>query len=410
MRSSARNATSKLDWPPVVSTVIVAGARTPIGKFGGAFKDVPAVNLGGHVIKEALKRAGIKPSDVDYVIMGHVLQAGAGQITARQAAIAGGIPPEIPALTVNKVCLSGLNAIALADQMIRAGEVEVVVAGGMESMSEAPYLVPKARFGARMGDSAMVDSMVHDGLWSTFTGQTMGESSDDVNRVLELSREDQDAWAARSFQRAEKAWANGVMTDEVVSVSLPVKRGDPVVVERDEGVRPGTTVESLSKLPPAFRKDGTITAGNAAQISDGAAAVVVMSAERASKLGLEPLAEIVSHGMSAERFAWLHTVPALALSSALKKAGLSVSDLDLVEINEAFAAVALNATRMLNLDEERVNVNGGAVALGHPIGASGARLVLTVATELKRRGGKVGAAALCGGGGQGDALIVRRLQ
>jgi len=393
-----------------MSSVLVAGARTPIGKFGGAFQDVPAVSLGARAIRAALDRSGIAGDQVDYVIMGQVLQAGAGQITARQAAIEAGIPQHVPGITINKVCLSGLNAIALADQMIRAGEVEVVVAGGMESMSEAPYLVPKARFGARMGDSAMVDSMVHDGLWSTFTGQTMGESSDDVNRVLELSREDQDAWAARSFQRAEKAWANGVMTDEVVSVSLPVKRGDPVVVERDEGVRPGTTVESLSKLPPAFRKDGTITAGNAAQISDGAAAVVVMSAERASKLGLEPLAEIVSHGMSAERFAWLHTVPALALSSALKKAGLSVSDLDLVEINEAFAAVALNATRMLNLDEDRVNVNGGAVALGHPIGASGARLVLTVATELKRRGGKIGAAALCGGGGQGDALIVRRLQ
>ena len=393
-----------------MSSVLVAGARTPIGKFGGAFQDVPAVSLGARAIRAALDRSGIAGDQVDYVIMGQVLQAGAGQITARQAAIEAGIPQHVPGITINKVCLSGLNAIALADQMIRAGEVEVVVAGGMESMSEAPYLVPKARFGARMGDTQLVDSMIHDGLWSTFTGQTMGESSDDVNRVLELSREDQDAWAARSFQRAEKAWANGVMTDEVVSVSLPVKRGDPVVVERDEGVRPGTTVESLSKLPPAFRKDGTITAGNAAQISDGAAAVVVMSAERASKLGLEPLAEIVSHGMSAERFAWLHTVPALALSSALKKAGLSVSDLDLVEINEAFAAVALNATRMLNLDEDRVNVNGGAVALGHPIGASGARLVLTVATELKRRGGKIGAAALCGGGGQGDALIVRRLQ
>jgi acetyl-CoA C-acetyltransferase len=261
-----------------------------------------------------------------------------------------------------------------------------------------------------MGDSAMVDSMIHDGLWSTFTGQHMGESSDDVNRELELSREDQDAWAARSFQRAEKAWSNGAMKDEVVAVSLPQKRGDPVVVERDEGVRPGTTFESISKLSPAFHKDGTITAGNAAQISDGAAAVVVMSEARAKKLGLEPLVEIVSHGMSAERFAWLHTVPALALSNALKKAGLSASDLDLVEINEAFAAVALNATRMLGLDEERVNVNGGAVALGHPIGASGARLVLTVASELKRRGLKVGAAALCGGGGQGDALIVRRLE
>lgn len=389
-------------------TVIVAGARTPIGKFGSAYKDVPAVVLGGHAIRAALERAGVQGKDVDYVIMGQVLQAGAGQITARQAAIEGGIPQEVPAITINKVCLSGLNAIALADQMIRAGEVEVVVAGGMESMSEAPYLVPKARFGARMGDAAMVDSMVHDGLWSTFTKQHMGDSSDDVNRELEIGREEQDEWAARSHARAQRAWESGAMKDEVVAVALPQRRGEPVRVERDEGIRPETTTASLGKLAPAFKPDGTITAGNASQISDGAAAVVVMSAERAARLGLEPLVEVVAHGMSADRYAWLHTVPALALSNALKKAGLSARDLDLVEINEAFAAVALNATRMLGLDEERVNVNGGAVALGHPIGASGARLVLTVAHELKRRGLRTGAAALCGGGGQGDALIVRR--
>ena len=393
-----------------MSSVLVAGARTPIGKFAGAFKEVPATTLGAHAIRAALDRSGITGDQVDYVIMGQVLQAGAGQITARQAAIEAGIPQHVPAITINKVCLSGLNAIALADQLIRAGEVEVVVAGGMESMSEAPYLMPKARFGARMGDTTLVDSMIHDGLWSTFTGQHMGESSDDVNRELELSREDQDAWAARSQQRAEKAWGNGVMKEEVVAVALPQKRGDPVIVERDEGVRPGTTYESLSKLPPAFKKDGTITAGNASQVSDGAAAVVVMSEARAKKLNVEPLAEIVSHGMSAERYAWLHTVPALALSNALNKAGLQVGDLELVEINEAFAAVALNATRMLRLDEERVNVNGGAVALGHPLGASGARLVLTVASELKRRDMHIGAATLCGGGGQGDALIVRRPQ
>ncbi|HSP08704.1 MAG TPA: acetyl-CoA C-acetyltransferase [Candidatus Dormibacteraeota bacterium] len=391
-----------------MASVIVAGARTPFGKFGGAFKDVPAKTLGAHAIREALARAGVKGSDVDYVIMGQVLQAGAGQITARQAAIEAGVPQEVPAITINKVCLSGINAIALADQLIRAGEVDVVVAGGMESMSEAPYLVPKARFGARLGNAEMVDSMVHDGLWSTFTGQHMGESSDEVNRELEISREEQDAWAARSHQRAERAWEAGMLGDEVVTVALPQKRGDPLKVERDEGVRPGTTAESLGKLAPAFKKDGTITAGNASQISDGAAAVVVMSGERAKELGIEPLVEIVSHGMSADRYSWLHTVPALALSNALKKAGLEVGDLDLVEINEAFAAVALNATRMLGIDEERVNVNGGAVALGHPIGASGARLVLTVAYELKRRGLATGAAALCGGGGQGDALIVRR--
>jgi len=391
-----------------MASVIVAGARTPFGRFGGAFKEVPATTLGAHAIRAALDRSGVKGEDVDYVIMGQVLQAGAGQITARQAAIDAGIPQEVPAITINKVCLSGINAIALADQLIRAGEVEVVVAGGMESMSEAPYLFPKARFGARMGNTEMVDSMIHDGLWSTFTKQHMGASSDEVNKELELSREDQDAWAARSHQRAEKAWHNGVMKDEVVVVALSQRRGEPVRVERDEGVRPGTDLESLSKLPAAFSKDGTITAGNASQISDGAAAVVVMSRERAQKMGVEPLVEIVAHGMSADRYAWLHTVPALALSNALKKAGLDADDLELVEINEAFAAVALNVTRMLALDEERVNVNGGAVALGHPIGASGARLVLTVANELKRRGLRTGAATLCGGGGQGDALIVRR--
>ena len=393
-----------------MGSVIVAGARTPFGKFGGAFKDVPAKSLGAHAIRAALSRAGVEGAEVDYVIMGQVLQAGAGQITARQAAVEGGIPQEVPAITINKVCLSGINAIALADQLIRAGEVEVVVAGGMESMSGAPYVVPQARFGARMGNTHMIDSMVHDGLWSTFTEQHMGEGSDGVNRELEIGREEQDAWAARSHARADLAWRSGVMADEVIPVATAQKRGQPVEVDRDEGIRPDTTVESLSKLQPAFSKDGTITAGNASQISDGAAAVVVMSAERARRLGLEPLVEIVAHGMSADRYSWLHTVPALALANALKKAGLDAADLDLVEINEAFAAVALNATRMLNLDEERVNVNGGAVALGHPIGASGARLVLTVAFELKRRGLRTGAAALCGGGGQGDALIVRRPQ
>jgi acetyl-CoA C-acetyltransferase len=391
-----------------MASMIVAGARTPIGKFGGAFKDVPAVSLGAHAIRAALDRAGVAGKDVDYVIMGQVLQAGAGQITARQAAIEAGIPPEVPALTINKVCLSGLNAIALADQLIRAGEVEVVVAGGMESMSEAPYLVPKARFGARMGDAEMIDSMVHDGLWSTFLNQHMGESSDEVNRELEIGREEQDAWAARSHERAQRAWDSGAMGDEVVPVELSSRRGPATTIERDEGIRPGTTTESLGKLAPAFKKDGTITAGNASQISDGAAAVVVMSEARARKLQAEPLAEVVAHGMSADRYAWLHTVPALALANALKKAGLTAGDLDLVEINEAFAAVALNATRMLELDEERVNVNGGAVAIGHPIGASGARLVLTLAYELKRRGVRTGAATLCGGGGQGDALIIRR--
>ncbi len=391
-----------------MASVIVAGARTPIAKFGGGFKDVPAVTLGGHAIRAALDRSGVAGKDVDYVIMGQVLQAGAGQITARQAAIEAGIPQEVPAITINKVCLSGLNAIALADQLIRAGEVEVVVAGGMESMSEAPYLVPKARFGARMGNTEMVDSMVHDGLWSTFLKEHMGESSDDVNRELEIGRAEQDEWAARSHQRAQRGWESGALAAEVVPVTLKGRRGESVQVSRDEGIRPDATAESLAKLPPAFRRDGTITAGNASQISDGAAAVVVMSKEKAKSMGVEPLAEVVAHGMSAERYAWLHTVPAMALANALKKAGLEASDLELVEINEAFASVALNSTRMLKLDEDRVNINGGAVALGHPIGASGARLVLTLALELKRRGAKLGAAALCGGGGQGDALIIRR--
>ncbi|HLH70886.1 MAG TPA: acetyl-CoA C-acetyltransferase [Candidatus Dormibacteraeota bacterium] len=392
----------------MTKSVIVAGARTPIGKFGGALKDLKAVELGAIAIRAALERAGVEAKEVEYVIMGQVLQAGTGQITARQAAIAAGIPIEVPAITINKVCLSGLTAIALADQLIRAGEVSTVVAGGMESMSQAPYLVPKARFGARMGDAALVDAMIHDGLWSTFTGQQMGESSDEINRELEIGRGEQDAWAARSHQRAAAAWAEGRLAEETVPVEVPQPRDGRMVLTSDEGVRPETTIETLSRLPPAFHEDGTITAGNASQISDGAAAVVVMAEERARALGLAPLAEIVAHGMSAERYAWLHTVPALALSRALEKAGLTAADLDLVEINEAFASVALNSTRMLELDEDRVNVNGGAVALGHPIGASGARLVLTLACELRRRGAELGAAALCGGGGQGDALIIRR--
>jgi acetyl-CoA C-acetyltransferase len=395
---------------PAMGSVIVAGARTPIGKFAGGLSALPAVELGGIAIRAALERSGVAPGEVDYVIMGQVLQAGAGQITARQAAVLGGIPIEVPALTINKVCLSGLNAIAMADQLIRAGEVEVVVAGGMESMSQAPYLVPKARFGARMGNAEMVDSMVHDGLWSTFLEAHMGESSDDINQELEISREEQDEWSARSHARAAAAWGEGWLAEETVQVEVRGRKGQTTTVAVDEGFRAGTTAESLAALAPAFRKQGTITAGNASQISDGAAAVVVMSAERAAREGRTPLAEIVSHGMSADRYGWLHTVPALAINRALEKAGLSAGDLELVEINEAFAAVALNATRMLRLDEAKVNVNGGAVALGHPIGASGARLVLTLAKEMRRRGARLGAAALCGGGGQGDALVIRSVR
>jgi acetyl-CoA C-acetyltransferase len=393
----------------MTSSVIVDGARTPIGKFGGAFKDVPAVTLGGMAIRAALDRAGVPPDRVDYVIMGQVLQAGAGQITARQAAVEAGLPKEVPAVTINKVCLSGLNAVALADQLIRAGEVEVVVAGGMESMSCAPYVMPDARWGARMGDAKVVDSMVHDGLWSSFTDQHMGDSSDEVNRELSISREDQDAWASRSHARAHDGWETGRLADEVVAVETSQRRGDPVVTSRDEGIRVDTTIEALSRLKSVFSPDGTITAGNASQISDGGAAVVVVSKARAEQWGLTPLVEIVAHGMSAERYAYLHTVPAIAMQRALKKAGLDPHDLGLIEVNEAFASVALNVTRMLGVDEELVNVNGGAVALGHPIGMSGCRLVLTLAYEMRRRAVDLGGATLCGGGGQGDALILRRV-
>ncbi len=394
-------------------SVVVSAARTAIGKFGGALADVPAVDLGGRAIEGALERAGISGDQVDYVIMGQVLQAGAGQITARQAAIKGGIPDSVPALTINKVCLSGLNAIALADQLIRAGEVSVVVAGGMESMDQAPYLLPKARTGYRMGDGKIVDSMMFDGLWDAFTDKAMGAQSDEVNTEFKISREDQDAWSLRSHQRAAAAIEEGRFAEEIVPFEVPQRKGDPVVFDTDEGVRAQTTSESLAKLRTAFNKDGTITAGNASQISDGGAAVVVMSAERAQELGVTPIAEIVAHGMSAEKPPYLHTVPALAAQAALKKAGMSIGNIDLLEINEAFAAVALHSTKMLfNGDtsaEDKVNVNGGAVALGHPIGCTGARLTVTLLHELKRRGGGTGIATLCGGGGQGDAIIFRTL-
>ncbi|HZA60915.1 MAG TPA: acetyl-CoA C-acetyltransferase [Actinomycetota bacterium] len=393
----------------MTTSVIVAGARTPIGKFGGGFRDVAAVDLGSAAIREAITRAGIQSDQVDYVILGQVLQGGAGQITARQAAIAAGIPKEVPSITINKVCLSGLNAVALADQLIRAGEIEIAVAGGMESMSNAPYVLPKARWGARMGHAELVDTMIYDGLWSTFTDKHMGESSDEVNAELGIGREEQDAWAARSHQRAAAAWDEGRMTEEVVPVEVPGRKGSVIVVDRDEGIRGETTAESLAALRPVFLDSGTISAGNASQISDGGAALIVMSPERAEALALEPLAEIVAHGMSAERYPYLHTVPALAMERALKKAGIGATDLGVVEINEAFAAVSLHASRMLGLDEAVVNPNGGAVALGHPIGMSGARLVLTSAYEMRRRGAEYAGATLCGGGGQGDALIIRNV-
>ena len=388
-------------------SVIVSAVRTPVGRYGSVFRTCSAVDLGAVAIREAVVRAAIPPADIDYVVMGHVLQAGAGQITARQAAIAAGIPQKVPAITLNNVCLSSLTAVAYADQLIRAGELDTVVAGGMESMSNAPYVLPNARWGARLGDVDVVDAMIHDGLWSTFTGQHMGESSDEVNAALGISREDQDRWAARSHQRAAHARDAGRSAAEIVAVEVENSKRSALVVDQDEGIRPQTTPESLAQLVPAFGANGTITAGNASQLSDGAAAVVVMSAARAEALDIEPLAEIVAHGMCAERFAYLHTVPAIALQKALDKAGLDVEDLGLIEINEAFASVALHATRMLSANEDLVNINGSSVALGHALGSTGARMTVTLVHEMRRRRIEYGAATLCGGGGQGYALILR---
>ncbi|CAN5703298.1 acetyl-CoA C-acetyltransferase [soil metagenome] len=388
-------------------SVIVAGSRTPIGKLLGSLKDFPAVDLGGVAIRSALEKAGISGDQVDYVIMGQVLQAGAGQITARQAAVKGGVPMDVPALTINKVCLSGLDAIALADQLIRLGEFEVVVAGGMESMTNAPHLLPGARAGYKYGNAALVDSMAHDGLFCAFDQRAMGDSTERYNAKLGISREDQDAVAASSHERAATAAKNGLFDDEIVPVEIPQRKGDPVVFSEDEGVRADTTAETLAKLRPAFAPDGTITAGSASQISDGACAVVVMSRAKAEELGAPVLAEIGAHGVVAGPDASLQSQPANAIARALEREGLTVDDLDLVEINEAFASVAIHSTRQLGVSPDIVNVNGGAIAMGHPIGASGARIALHLAMELRRRGGGVGAAGLCGGGGQGDALVLR---
>jgi acetyl-CoA C-acetyltransferase len=388
--------------------VIVAGARTPIGRLLGALKGFSAADLGGIAITGALEKAGVRPEQVQYVIMGQVLQAGVGQIPARQAAVRAGIPMTVPALTINKVCLSGLDAIALADQLIRAGEFEIVVAGGMESMTNAPHLLTGSREGHRYGDVTLRDHMAYDGLWDVFTDQAMGALTETCNAVgLELSREEQDAFSARSHQRAAAGWKNGVFDDEVVPVEIPQRKGEPVVFATDEGIRADTTVESLSRLRPAFGGDGTITAGSASQISDGACAVVVMSTAKAEELGLPWLAEIGAHGVVAGPDSTLQSQPAAAIRAACARDGIEPADLDLVEINEAFAAVGIASTRELGLDEDRVNVNGGAIAVGHPIGMSGARLVLHVALELRRRGGGTGVASLCGGGGQGDALLIR---
>jgi len=389
-------------------SVIVAGARTPIGRLLGGLKDLTAADLGGVAIKGALEKAGVAADQVDYVIMGQVILAGAGQNPARAAAVAGGIPMTVPSITINKVCLSGLNAIATADQLIRAGEVEIVVAGGMESMTNAPHLLPKSREGFKYGDTTLVDSMAYDALFDQVTQQAMGLLTEEINGAAHnLTREEQDEFSARSHQKAAEAWKNGLFDDEVVPVAVPQRRGDPVMVTTDEGVRGDTTAESLGKLRPAFSKDGTITAGSSSQISDGAAAVVVMSKAKAEELGLEWLAEIGAHGMVAGPDSSLQLQPANATALACQKEGIAPADLDLVEFNEAFAAVGISSARELGLPDDKVNVNGGAIALGHPVGMSGTRVVLTLALELKRRGGGIGAAALCGGGGQGDALIVR---
>jgi acetyl-CoA C-acetyltransferase len=391
-----------------MSSVIVSGARTPMGRLLGNLKDLPATQLGATAIAAALQRGAVAPEQVQYVIMGQVLQAGAGQIPARQAAVAAGIPMSVPALTVNKVCLSGLDAIALADQLIRLGEFEVVVAGGMESMTNAPHLLLNQRRGYRYGDVVLSDHMALDGLTDAWDRCSMGESTERHGTRLGIGREEQDAFAAASHRRAAAAQKNGVFAEEITPVELPRPRsGEPVVVDQDEGIRPDATVESLARLRPAFTPDGTITAGSSSPISDGAAAVVVMSRPRAEALGLDWVAEIGAHGNVAGPDNSLHAQPANAIRHALDKAGRTVAELDLIEINEAFAAVGIQSTRELGVDPAIVNVNGGAIALGHPIGMSGARLALTLALELRRRGGGFGAAALCGGGGQGDALLLR---
>jgi acetyl-CoA C-acetyltransferase len=390
----------------MAGSVIVNGARTPMGRLLGSLKDFSGADLGGVAIKAALERSGVSAEQVQYVIMGQVLQAGAGQIPARQAAHKAGIPLNVPALTVNKVCLSGLDAIALADQLIRAGEFDIIVAGGQESMTNAPHLLPKSREGYKYGAIQMLDAMAYDGLTDIFDNIPMGESTENFNAKLDLTREQQDVFSARSHQRAAVAQKNGVFDDEITPVLIPQRKGDPIEFREDEGIRGDTTAESLAKLRPAFTKDGTITAGSSSQISDGAAAVVVMSKAKAEELGLSWIAEIGAHGNVAGPDNSLQSQPANAIKDALRKEKLELADLDLIEINEAFAAVGLQSMKELGVSDDLVNVNGGAIALGHPIGMSGARLALTLALELKRRGGGTGAAALCGGGGQGDALIL----
>jgi len=390
-------------------SVIVGGARTPIGKLSGGLAGFSAMDLGGFAIAAALERAGVAADQVDYVFMGQVLQAGQGQITARQAAVNGGISMSVPATTINKVCLSGLNSIFLADLLISAGAADVVVAGGMESMTKAPYLLPGARAGYRLGDGELVDSMMYDGLYCQFDHCAMGLGTERYNDAAGISRQAQDSFSAQSHERAAAAIKEGRFTDEIVAVSVPQRKGDPLAVDTDEGVRPGTTAQSLGALKPAFDKAGTVTAGNASQISDGGAAVIVTSRAKADSLGVAPLGEVVGYGQVAGPDASLLVQPANAINQALQKAGKTIGDVDLFEINEAFAVVGLASMAALGITDEVTNVNGGAIALGHPIGMSGTRLALTALYELKRRGGGLAAASLCGGGGQGDALLIRSL-
>ena len=391
----------------MTTSVIVAGARTPIGRLSGSLRDFSGSDLGGIAIKAALEKAGIAASLVDYVIMGQVLTAGAGQMPARQAAVAGGIGWDVPALTINKMCLSGIDSIALADQLIRAGEFDVVVAGGQESMTRAPHLLMDSRSGYRYGDVTVLDHMAYDGLHDVFTDQPMGALTEQRNDADKFTRQEQDEFAAGSHQKAAAAWKDGVFADEVVPVSIPQRKGDAVEFSEDEGIRANTTVDSLAGLRPAFRKDGTITAGSASQISDGGCAVVVMNKAKAQQLGLSWLCEIGAHGVVAGPDSTLQSQPANAIRKAAEREGVSLDRLDVIEINEAFAAVALASTRELAVDPEKVNRSGGAIAMGHPIGMSGARITLHAALELARRGGGYAAAGLCGAGGQGDALILR---
>ncbi|MEK4027687.1 MULTISPECIES: acetyl-CoA C-acetyltransferase [Bacillaceae] len=390
----------------MAKTVIIDGARTPFGKFGGGLSTLSASQLGGIAIKEALRRAGVSPDQVDEVIFGNVLQAGQGQIPSRQAAREAGIPWEVKTETINKVCASGLRSVTMADQIIRAGDEEVIVAGGMESMSNAPYALPKGRWGMRMGDAPMVDLMIHDGLSCSFTGVHMGNYGNQTAEEFGLSREEQDEWAGRSHERAIAAIENGRLSEEIVAVEVPQRKGDPVKVEQDEAPRKDTNKEVLAKLRPAFGKDGTITAGNAPGINDGAGALVLMSDERAAKEGKQPLATVIGHAEVAVEASKFPQTPGLVINEILKKTGKSLQDIDLFEVNEAFAAVALASGKIADLDPEKVNVNGGAIALGHPIGASGARIILTLAYELRRRGGGIGIAAICSGSGQGDAIMI----